>query len=303
MPAVRVLETMRAVAPFGVRCWDPVLDRQVRAGLALTAWPESGVGRRVRGYRTASDVYALSGLPGLQAAEFPTGAGPAVFGSPASPPPTRGFVVHIDDLEGRYLPAAFRVDLPLPDPGLFLSPPPESGAASPATAPPPGFLLFSTPTRRAPSWLAVVRGELAEEADGAPARHALVRVEVVGGGTFFGLADDAGRFAVFVHYPAPEELLGGSPAGGGPKSLGEQTWPLGVEVAYSPTLHETLAGTPLPDYLSLLEQEPAEVFSALPADGGTPQPAWQGVLAYRRQLVLRTAGSSKLVIRPGDSSP
>jgi len=297
MAVVQVLETMRAVAPFGVRCWDPVLDDQVRAGLTLTAWPESGVGRRVRGFRTASDVYALHGLPGLQAFEYPTAEAAAV-GSPPSPPPTRGFVVQIDDLEERYLSAAFRVDLPLPDPGVFLSPP----LSSPASGTPAGFLLFSTPTRRAPSWLAVVRGELEDVTDGTPARHALVRVELAGD-TYFGLADDAGRFAALLRYPAPEELLGGSPGGGGPRSLAESTWPLSVEVLYSPASHEPLAGTPLPGYLSLLQQEPAEIFTTTPADGGIAQPDWSGELAYRQQLVLRTAGTSKLLIRPGDSSP
>lgn len=279
---IRVLETVRTAASFGVRCWDPVLDEQVRAGLRLRAWRSSGLGPRLLGFRTASDVYALEGLP--------------IRETPGdSPPVTRAFVVQIDDLASRYQSAAFRVDLPMP--GLFLSPP----VSSPPTDVPPGFLLFSTPTRRVPTWIATIHGELEDIDAGGPARHALIRVAITGGDTFFGLADAAGRFAVLARYPAPEALLGGSPGGAGSGGLGEATWPVTVRVFYRPTAHESLAGTTLPHYTSLLRQDPAEILATLPAEGGTPQPDWTGELAYLEPLVLRTEGASRLLIRPEGS--
>lgn len=295
---IRVLETVRAVAPFGVRFWDPVLDEQIRNGLSMKAWSETGAGRRVQAFRTASDVYALHGLPGLQAVEYPPAGGELAADSASSPPPTRGFVVQVDDLEGRYLSAAFEVELPLGGSGLFPSPPLSSPPGSPAA----GFLLFSSPVRRAPAWLAVVRGELEDANTNTPARNAMLRVEL-GPESSYGLADADGRFAVFLRYPPPEEFLGGSPAGTGPRSLGDSTWPVRIEVFYSPTTQTGLEGTELPSYLSVLSQDASDIYTVPPSSGGVAEPDWSGELAYGEQLIVRSQGSSRLLISPGDSSP
>ena len=76
-----------------------------------------------------------------------------------------------------------------------------------------------------------------------------------------------------------------------------------MRVFYQPSTHEPLPGASVPSYLSLLRQGAAEVWEMRPDLGGTPAPEWVGTLAYGRELVLRTEGSSTLWVRPPTSSP
>ncbi len=291
MPVI-VLEQVRTFTPLGIRFWDPVLDEQVRDGLRVTARPAAEIGSRpvVAAFRTRSDIYAFGGLPGLRAVEHGENAG----GSPAE---ERAFIVEVQDAQARFLSAAFEVRLPLPYHGMFLS-----GAGGSPAERLNGFHLFSAPARQRPSWLGAVRGELVDAATREPAAHAVVRVRTPDGAAHYGLADGAGRLAVLLPYPVIEDQLGGSPGVGG-TPLAERRWLLQVEVLYRPALLQALPGTELPDYYSILQQGPGRIWTERPEDGGSAEPHWTGELQYGRELTLRTAGLSQMLVSPADTSP
>lgn len=294
---VRVLETLGTFTPLGIRFWDPVLDTQVRDELLVRAWPDPGLRPVTAAFRTASDVYAFRGLPGLRALETPPASGSQE--PPESPPAGRRFVVEVEDARRRFLPAAFAVELPLPYRGLFLV---GAGSGSPAEPVPRGFLLHSAPSRPCPPWLAAVRGELAERDGGAPAAHAVVRVLIPGEPVWHGLADAEGRFAALLPWPTLAEGLGGSPAGSqGP--LSARSWSVRVEVLYEPGRREALPGTAVPDSLSVLRQGAAGVWPVGPDDGGAEETGWDGELAYGGELVVRTEGLARLLVTPRASPP
>ncbi|MDA8018135.1 MAG: hypothetical protein MPN21_11875 [Thermoanaerobaculia bacterium] len=290
---VLVLEELTVFTPLGIRFWDPVLDGQVRDSLKVEAWPVPGLRPVARAQRTGSDIYAFHGLPGLLAVEYqlPEASQP-------SPPAPRPFVVRVIDTARRFLPVAFRVELPLPYRGVFLG----ASASSPIESSPSGFLLFSSATRVRPPWLGAVRGELVDRVSGEPVANALVRVDVDGEPSRYGLADETGRFAVFLPYPPPVDMLSGSPPGGTPP-LGDRTFPITLTVHSVGGGLSPLPGADLPDYGELLRQLPASVWPVAPDDGGVAEPQWHGDLRWGRELVVRTAGDSRLLITPAASPP
>lgn len=306
----RVLEELDAVCLLGVRFWDAVSDDQVRTGLRVRVWPEGTRRPVIEAFRTRSDIYAVQGLPGLAGLERPpanpTGlAAVPDAGPPPGSPPTRPFILEVVDLERRFLPAALRLALPLPSPGLLMT----QGLGSPASPPPPGFYLFSTPTRTRGAGVAVVRGELADAATGAPAGHALVRLSIANQPDHFGLADAAGRFAV--QFPLPPLAGGLGPLWASPEvptsspgpPIAERSWEIALGVSFEPSLLAPLPGTDLPDLARVLDQQPAEVVSAAGSPPASPAPEWLGTLRYDGEVVARSAGDSRLLIVPAGSPP
>jgi hypothetical protein len=306
-----VVEELETFCPLGLRFWDAVSDDQIRSGLLVRAWPEPALRPVTEAFRTRSDVYAFQGLPGLRAIERPpanpTGlaAAPPPGASPPSPPIAHPFVLEVVDLERRYLPAAIRLTLPLPARGVFLTRPP----GSPVETPPPGFYLFSSPTRPRNAGIAAVRGELVDAATGAPAGHALVRVAIPGQPDRFGLADAGGRFAVQFPLPPLAGGLGrlfvspdGAPSPPGPP-VADRTWDLAVAVAWEPGALAPLPGTDLPDLVRLLDQLPADIVLAAGSPPALPAAEWLGTLRYDGEVVVRTAGDSRLLIVPAGSPP
>jgi hypothetical protein len=284
-----VLEELSTFCPLGVRFWDAVADDQIRGGLRARAWPLPGRRPVVTAFRTRSDIYAFHGLPGLLDVERPQPSSSV----PASPPVARPFVVDVRDDERRFLPVAFRVDLPLPSRGLYLPP----LLASPAGAL-PGFYLFSAPVRPRAPGIAVVRTELVDLA-GRPVPWAVVRVSIAGQGDRWGLADEAGRVAV--QFPLPLIApgfgeLSGSPAGTvsppGPP-VADRTWELAISVFSERSRLAPLPGTTLPDLAEVFQQAPADIVSS---DGSPPvvAPEWLGTLSWDGELVAATHGHRQL---------
>jgi hypothetical protein len=307
----RVVEELEVFCPLGLKFWDPVLDRPIRDGLIVHAWPLETSSPRVEAFRSLSGVYAFQGLPGLRSVERPAPDDPEVA-SPASPPVTRRYVVEVLDPGRRFLPAAFEVELPLPYRGVFLAGEPggEGSPGSPAVAP-PGFFLFSGPVRNRPPGIASVRGELAHAADGESAAHALIRVDLPGGVSHWSTADREGRFAVLFPYPTlVEELppLGGSPpeiVSPPPPPIDERTWEITVTVFWEPAHLAPLPGTDQPEHRTVLTQAAADVLTAPPGSPLPPsEPSWTGVLGYGGEVIVKTAGSSRLwIVLPGGSPP
>ena len=282
-----VIEQLSTFCPLGLRFWDAVTDDQVRAGLRVRAWPVPGRRPIVRAFRTVSDIYAFQGLPGLLDVERPS---PSV--TLPSPVPTRPFVVEVRDEERRFLPVAFRVDLPLPTRGLLMPTP----MASPA-GPAPGFYLFSSPVRQRPPGIAVVRAELVDTL-GRPVRWAVVRVSIAGQGERWGLSDEGGRVAV--HFPLPlltpfGELFGSPPGVVSPPGppVADRAWDVSVAVFSEPSRLTPLPGTDLPDLAEVFQQAAAGLFIS---DGSPPIPAaeWPGTLGWDGELVAATHGHTQL---------
>ncbi len=292
---INILEELTVFTPLGIRFWDAALDRQIREGLVVRAWPESPGQPVVEAFRTASDVYAFRRLPGLLPIEYPeSGAGTVV-----SPPEDRSYVIQVEDTQGRYVAAAFAVSLPLPYSGVFLRP----AAGSPPVGL-PGFLLYPAATRPLLSSMAVVRGDLVRWDPAEPGRldrpaaHAVVEVHGPSGEFAVGVADTRGRFAVVLPYPEPEEATGSPPTGG--RALFDQSWTLTLSVRYAPAALVALPGTEIPDYGSVLDQGLAEVWESLgsPPEAGTSSSEMNVELNYGRDLVVRTQGSSSLLVTP-----
>jgi hypothetical protein len=295
MLPVKVLESLIRRAPLGLRCRDLAREAVVSDGLTVLAWPLGRPAeRRAALVSPISGIHGFRSLPGL--GDYETGALPADAwcGSPpyggalpagnltdleglvsgASAPPFANFVVTIDDRLGRFLPQT-----------LFLCLPRESLLEVP---------LFPAPARPTPPGLGVVRAELRERAAGRPAGWALVTARA-DGESYVGLADARGMVVIFLPYARPLPPLVGSPPYGG-AALDQLSWPVRIEVFYQPAQQRRLAGRDVPDTRSLLEQAAARIYpqDADSAAVGFIEPA----LAFRRELILATAGMSRLLVDP-----
>lgn len=281
--------------PLGIRLWDPVLDQQIIDDLIVTAHPSHIPDNKAMAYRTRSDVYSFSHLEGMRGIEY----GYENYDETASPDKRHNFIVEIRDKHKRYIDVAFPVDLPLPYSGVFLSSGPES---SPHVMP-KGVYLYSSPTRAIPGWNALVRGEILDQGSNKPAAHALLRVGTDDGEYWYGIADDKGRFSVMFPYPVLQDGFGASPITPDHKPLHLQTWDLQLEVFYSPNTLENLSGTFLPDYLSILKQEAAQIWPQPESEGGTPVVALPILLEYQKSTIARTDGLTQLLVSPLQASP
>jgi hypothetical protein len=292
---VRVLERITTFTALGLRFWDAAFDRQARDGLVVTARPFHEAHMQVRtAHLTSSGIYAFHNLPGLRDLES------GLLEPGGSPTPTTRFVVEVSDAMRRFVDVALEVELPLPYRGIYLT---GAGVVSPAETAPPGVLLYSSVTRQRPAWFGTVRGELVEAATGDPARHSLVAVTDPGGEIWHGIADEEGRFTVWIAYPPIEEVPVGSPQPALGVSLRDRSWPMQLEVFYSPATRRELPGTEVPDYESVLTQDPVVVWDLPPEDGGVPGPQWTGDLLFGRELTARSGAAGQLLVGPETTSP
>jgi hypothetical protein len=285
--SVKHLEEIRFLTLLGIRFWDAALDEQVRDGLTVAARREAAYGSWVSAFRTASGLYAFRHLPGLR--DYETGARDPL----ASPPDRTDFVVRIDDRTGRYVPALFRVALPLPYPGIY---PVDVGSPPGGEPAVPGFLLFSAPTRAAAPGLAVVRARLVDRASLQPAAHAVLEVEA-NGDRWRGIADARGQVAALFPYPMMDVQLHSSPPGLLSTPLQEQQWDVTVRVGCGPPL-DVPEWQGLPDVASILHQPPA-LFWPTVGSGPVDESTW--TLTYGQELILRTGDRSDLWIERGTS--
>ena len=272
MPAI--IERQTIFTPLGIRFWDPATDSQIAHGLRVRAWPDGGTEPVREAFRTASGIYAFQGLPGLAAVEYPPANGGA-----ASPPVALRFVVSVEDQQRRFLPTVMRVDAPFT--GIY----PTASAASPPGDSLPGFYLFSAPWRTA-SALAVVRADLVRQSTGQPAAHAVLELAVEESGAWHGIADEAGRVAVFFPVPPFQATLGSSPPG--PQAPpAEQQWAVTARVLYQPANLATPAGAAWPDLRTILTQAAGRVW---PTAAGAPAAQLDATLNFGQDLILRSAG-------------
>ena len=282
--SVQVLESISVFTPLGIRFWDGALDRPVVDGLQVRCWPESRASQKSTATRTRSDVYTFRWLPGMRPVEhdYPD---PNHFD--ASVPGRRNFIVRVADAMERFLPAAFRIALPLDYPGVFRFG--ESLGSPIASA--PGVPLFSKNTRRRGARLTAVHGTLVDSLSGLPAAWARLRVTTPTGRNVHGLADARGRFSVVFPYPPLAEGFSGSPGSFGSGSpLGERGWDITLRVNYEPAVLDTLPGTSTPDFTSILLQRPGGIWPLPPTPSDMPEPELPLHLPYGQELTVRTQG-------------
>lgn len=291
----RVVETITSHTCLGIRFRDPVTGDFVHDDLKVTARSVTEPRKVITAFRTPSFVYAFKGLPGLRSIE----QGSIQGGPVASPPVQKRFVVEVQDQGGRYVDVGFSVDLPLPYSGLYLS----NQLSSPPQSIPKGFNLYSTMMRTPPPMIVSVRGELYDVSSEQPAAHAVVCVHTEDGFYWYGLADAQGRCATLMPYPTLVDGIGGSPVASHRKLLYEQTWQLSVEVLYAPDQVQPLPYSTLNEYSSVLNQNRAQIWPVHPEDGGAPVDLENVQLNFGKDVILKTAGFSKLMVSPAASPP
>ena len=280
------LERQSTFTLLGIRFWDPVQDAQVRDGLVVNAWPEGSPALRRTAFRTIGGLYAFQGLPGMRELEYP-----AEDRSPwtGSPPETRRFVVEVVDVQRRYLPLAFVVDVPFQ--GIF----PTDAPVSPAERP-LGCWLFSAPTRTAPVGMAVVRADLVEAVTEQPAAFAVVELEIAGR-SWYGVADERGAVAICFPYP---DFTGASGFSSPPAPLPAQVWPATVRVRYELAVQETPIGAAVPHIRTLFLQSPRRVWLT---DQGASAEVLSLDVTFDEALVLRTVDRTTLWLDPSPAPP
>ena len=280
------LETVSHKALLGIRFWDTATDSQIAEGLLVTLYSEDNSRRKIHARKTRSGVYGFFNIPGMFIQETQD------QDDLSSPVPIKTFVVEVQDLQQRYTPAAFSVDLPLPYNGIFLV---DDDTGSPANSP-KGFNLYSSVTRKPAAQFTFLRGDLVDRNTGEAAAHALVRVENDDGFSWYSVADENGKFAVMLPYPLLNISFGSSPPTSDGVRLFERTWTVNVTVMYEPLSLDELPGTDLPDYSSILSQGQALLYMESPQTDVGEVNELQAELVYGRDLVIKTAGYSELYI-------
>lgn len=282
------LETHLTRTAFGALFWDQATNTAVRDALSVVLTPATQPERRSQAFVTPNGVYAFQGLPGLRTWEY-SGAL-----QDASPPIQLPFILEVTDARGRFLPLAMTVDLPWIESGLFLS----SLRSTQDPDDPPGFYLFSAPTRRSDASMARLTGQLWDAAADRPATHARIEVTLdQDGNEWHGLTDGRGCVGLVLPYPSPEIAAGSPPV---PVAPALRTWGLTLRVRYAGVELERLDGTGLPDFREVARQP----YALVQADrSSAPAAAAAFTLSFGRDLVLRTDDLPRLWISPAASPP
>jgi hypothetical protein len=259
-PEIRVIERLGYRSPLAVRCEDGVTGAPVGDGLVAEAWRRVEPDVRFTAKRSpVSSIHFFGSLP-RQWESTHTRVRP---GEPLTwpAPNLEPYCLLVRDLNGRYLPTAMAIDVPV---------------TAPVRVP-----LSSGPARQTGAATAVIRGEVRRDGTADPIAWALVRV-ATDTDTYQTVADERGRFRLHVPYPeALPALLGSPPAGPG---LSAVTWPVTVSVLAEP---DALVWSPgarggePPELSSITGQGAADL-----VDGGPPQPDLTETLRFGAALVL-----------------
>jgi hypothetical protein len=287
------LEVSQTFTPLGIRFWDLTQNLPIIDGLAVSLTLANSNAPALPARLTRSGVYAFFGLPGLYAAEH---SGSQGYG----PPATYRYVITVQDLLGRYLPAVLVYTLDQTGAVLVQGVPDITPGARVAQ-------MFSAVTRPVPPGVGAIRAQLVDGATGQPAAWAVLRVQIAGEAeTWTGIADEAGRVLVLVPYPVMQVLQLGSPPGSGQGNIAAQSWPVNVEAQYGPGQLSYPAAGGVPSLRDILLNQPAALLWPNPA---TPVPQLTATLNVGADLFLNSqSGSplspgSTLVISHGGSPP
>jgi hypothetical protein len=288
----RPVERLSIVTTLGIRFWDPAFDVQVDDGLTVTAYPFGARRPATPAFRTPSGVYAFQGLPGLHDIEYPRGD-PA---SPGSLPASLRFLIEVSDTASRFLSVAFFVDTPFD--GIF----PTDLPQAPGAVAPPGFYLFSAPTRGATPLIAVVRAQVSEAVDATSeqsASYAVMEVDTPAGDTWIGIADDRGMVALLFPYPTFTGTYNFPSSTMPSAAMAQQSWPITLRIRYQPSALSFPPGSILPELRSVLAQSPAAIFTQRTVPPGQAVTSLAATLVFGQELVMRSALESVLLVGLG----
>jgi hypothetical protein len=290
--AWRSVERISIITPLGIRFWDPAFDVQISDGLTVTAYPQGTRRPATTAFCTQGGIYAFQGLPGLHDIEYPQND-PA---SPGSLPVSARLLIEVADTASRFLPVAFLIDAPFN--GIF----PTDLPQSPLAPAPPGFYLFSAPTRAGSPLSALVRAQLSERLDEInemPAAYAVLEIDAPTGNTWIGMADDRGAVAVLFPYPT---FTGASNAASSllpSAAVAPQSWPIDLRVRYQPSALIFPTGSALPELRSVLAQAPAAIWTQRASPPGQALASLPATLVFGEELTMRSAQESGLLISLG----
>lgn len=298
MAPFQLLERQRLTAPLGVRFWDVAIGASVSSGLRVWAYPNSDPRRSTQASPNRSGTYVLHHASDLTNFEMGVDSSEFTDASPAR----RRFTVEVSDEQRRFLPVKFAADLPCK--GLFKWQTTVERAPLDLPNDSPSVPLYSSILRTAPAGMAVLRAELYE----APSQEindvritkpaAWAMLEARSGGRLLsrGIADEQGRVALILAYPAPHDSISSfssSPAVAFTAGLPflQQEWTIQLQAYYEPTVlssppapfspprplgFSSNAETSVPNLSNILEQSPVSLF----LDEAQTEPLTEVTLMY-----------------------
>lgn len=287
-PNVRIFERVLRRTPLGLRVWDAASNTHRVNGLQIDISPHSRPGQRTRAFINPSGTYCAQDLPGLTVIERSTTDGPVEWGNAQ-----REYRILIRDPADRFLPLAFDAQLPakgLLDPWLVANPlpgpqPPLESPLSPPTTLLPRVPLFSSPNRRVPDALAVLRTELREYPSDRPAAWCLLELTIGGVVRGLGVADQKGRVAVVFSYPPSPPPALTSPL----SRRNDFRWTLSLTAYY----RGSPADVPIPDVPDLADLTSQLDTPRQPLESLSPLlPMGELSLEYRVPVTARTRGDA-----------
>jgi hypothetical protein len=292
------LDRVTIVAPLGLQFHDAATGTIVGDGLSVWAFPAGRPAARRQLIANRVGVYVLHHADGLIDLEH--GAGDESYWQ--NLPPTKPFVIEVNDEYARFQPFQLTIDLPTKDIYKWNGTSNSSPLSSMTSIP-----LYSSPARSLFGGMAVVRAELHDPLRAGPL---LTAAEGNAAATVLelydedllvarGFADELGRLALIFPYPSPRTFPPGSPPGSplssppmatGP-ALTDQVWNLKVRAFYSPPLSSPLdpfTEDSLPDLKSTLAQPEAQLW----ADADRTETLSEVALQYGRELILKSRSPS-----------
>lgn len=281
------IDSLTMVAPLGLRFRDESTGDFVGDGLSVAVFEPGKPAGKTQAVANPSGVYVAHHAAGLTAIEH--GRGGAEFWS--NLPPKKNFVVAVTDEERRFQPFQIEVQLPERSVLTWASPfglsPPDDTASIP---------LYSSPVRRVPAGMAVLRADLWDASNDLPAAWAVVEAYIDSQLITRGMADDQGRLALIFPQPAPRRFTASSPPGitSPPGATGlpltEQTWSINLRALYERTDPPPLLPgefepeQQFPNLRATLSQPEATLW----ADPERTTPLGTVSLSYGRELILKS---------------
>lgn len=279
----RIIERREIYSPPGVRFRDPALGTIVRDGLIVTVHQDQNFSRPIVATPTNSGVYAFHGLPNLHDI------------TETSPSGSSAFFIRVTDKMSRYLPMVFIVDSSLVDEGILF----DGLSLSNGQGKISDFYLFSAPTRTSAPGVAVVRGDLKLRANGRPASHAVVELQVEGEETWYAVADERGCFTLLFPCPAyMRSSVVSPPMEGSADSLWRKQWDLTVRVLHEPEKLIFPNKMKVPFLHTLFNQSKAQIWETISGSRaeGVRNEDLSVTLSYGQDLILHSQGQSESVL-------
>jgi hypothetical protein len=267
---------------------DTATGERVLDGLEVSAYPSNaGVWKTRTALRpNRRGIYVLQKIKGLE--DFSNGKGDAEFWN--NNPPSKPYIVEVSDLEQRFQPFQFTLELPVR--GIY------EWENIPSASPNKilkSIPLYSAPTRKTSGGVAIVRAQL-KEFNGTSASFAVLEARFEDSLVARGVADREGQTVLIFPPLAPQtNPIVSPPANSTRITLAEQNWNLDLTVKYQPNIFQTsppeITGNgeeKLPDLRLVLAQAEGTFW----ADGGQTEEFTTAVLQTGRELILRSRESA-----------